>query len=311
MILFVHVGFTNLFLVFVTPPQLPDNSSSAAAAAVGEGTPPTNPRFNLPSSRMIKGLPSPSGSSNNGTPSQLGGGPSSLASSSSSDQTMSESSTSTAHDPPPPPRSLFPPGPSRPSNRTGLTRPTSGSNMLSQGLGGGGGGGIGGKGQRGSISVLLSKSNPGKAGNKPQSLPLKNDTGGKLSSHPLVSPQNSSRFRLPSSSGTPLFHQGGGRLGGNLISSRLVEKRGSASSSGSSSSSRQTSLEFPPVNSAAKSLRKRCNTEPISPYLKSEKSALRLKPRMGQSSKCNCSPLELIQLSCLFYPEFHFNRVPF
>ena len=143
-------------------------------------------------------------------------------------------------------------------------------------------GGLGiGKGQRTSISALLSKSNPGKSGSKPVNLPLKNDAGGKLSSHPLVSPQgSSSRYQLPSTSGTPLLQQGGGRLGGNLISSRLVEKRGSASSSGSSSSSRQTSVDFSSVNSvpAAKSLRKRCNTEPISPYRKEDKGAFKFKP---------------------------------
>ena len=258
--LFIHLSFYS--------PQLPEGSST------GETT-PTTPRFNLPGSRMTRGFPSPSSGA---TPSRLGGAPSSLGSSSSSDHTTSESSNSSAHEPPS--RSLFPPGPSKPpsAEKTGLARPTSGPNLFNQGLGAG-------KGQRGSISALLSKSNPGKAGSKPSSLQLKNDNGGgKLSSHPLVSPQNSSRFRLPSSSGNLLGGGAGGggagRLGGNLISSRLVEKRGSASSSGSSSSSRQASFDFPPLSSGgpAKSLRRRCNTEPLSPFRKDSKAGLKFKP---------------------------------
>ena len=165
---------------------------------------------------------------------------------------------------------LFPPGPSSRPDRTGLTRPTSGSNLFSQGP----------TGRGPNVTALLSKSNLGKAaagrgGSKPPNLKLKNDGGGKPSSHPLVSPQSNSKFRLPSTPGSPFLQPGGvggGRSGGNSISSRLL---GSASSSGgsSNSSSRQTSFEFPSSRSvsreaASKSLRKRCNTEPISPFLK-------------------------------------------
>ena len=221
---------------------------------------------------MLRGFPSPSPSATPPPTSRLGAGPSSLASSSSSsDHTTSESSTSSAHEQQIS-RPLFPPGPSSRPDRTGLTRPTSGLNLFSQGP----------TGRGPNVTALLSKSNLGKAaagggGSKPPNLKLKNDGGGKPSSHPLVSPQSNSKFRLPSTPGSPFLQlggAGGGRSGGNSISSRLLDKRGSASSSGgsSNSSSRQTSLEFPSRSvsreAAAKSLRKRCNTEPISPYLK-------------------------------------------
>ena len=235
----------------------------------GETT-PTNPRFNLPGGRMIRGFPSPASSS--ATPpsssTRSGGDPLSLASSSSSEQTMSESSTSSAYEQQIS-RPLFPPGPlsTRPlpstPDRTGLARPVSGLNLLNQSPAG--------RGQKGAkVSALLSKSNPGRGGeSKSANLQFKNEGGVRLSSHPLLSPQSNSKFRLPNTPGSPFLQAGGG----NSISSRLLEKRGSASSSGgsSTSSSRQTSLEFPSsAGSPAKNAnwRKRSNTEPISPFMK-------------------------------------------
>ena len=222
---------------------------------------------------MLRGFPSPSSSSSATPPStRFGGEPSSLASSSSSEQTVFEASTSSAYEQQIS-RPLFPPGPlsTRPSpstpDRTGLTRPASGSNLLNQGPAGRGA----------KVSALLSKSNPGRGiGSKPTNLQLRNEGGVKLSSHPLLSPQSNSKFRLPNTSGSPFLQAGGGggRSGGNLISSRLLEKRGSPNSSGgsSTSSSRQISLEFPSSvggsPAAAKNWRKRCNTEPISPFMK-------------------------------------------
>lgn len=148
----------------------------------------------------------PSPTSTN-APIRIGASPSSLASSSSSDQTVSESSISSVHEPTV--RPLFPPGPSSRSSllltdKTGLTRPASGSKLFVQG----------GRGSRKSVPTILSKSNPGKPGSKPLNLPLKNDLGGKLSTHPLVSPQSSSRFpQLGNAAGSPLFQHGGGGAG--------------------------------------------------------------------------------------------------
>ena len=238
---------------------------------------------------MLRGFPSPSSASSSATPpsTRFGGGePSSLASSSSSEQTVSETSTSSAYEQQTS-RPLFPPGPlstrSLPSttpDRPGLTRPPSGSNLLNQGPAG--------RGQKvPNVSALLSKSNPGRGGigrSKPTNLQLKNEGGAKFSSHPLLSPQsNSSKFRLPSPSGTPFLQAGvGGRSG---ISSKLhvLEKIGSPNSSGgsSTSSSRQTSLEFPsssPSSAAGvKNWRHRSNTEPISPFMKGPGSKGHLK----------------------------------
>ena len=226
---------------------------------------------------MLRGFPSSGATPPSFSSFRLGGDPSSLASSSSSEQTVSESSTSSAYEQQVS-RPLFPPGPlstrSSPStsDRTGLARPISGSNLLNQGPAG--------RGQKGAkVSALLSKSNPGRGvGSKPASLQLKNEGGAKLSSHPLLSPQSNSKFRLPNTSGTPFLQAegGGGRSG---ISSKLL---GSPNSSGgsSTSSSRQTSLEFPSsVGSspaAAKNWRKRSNTEPLSPFMKGSKGPLKI-----------------------------------
>ena len=254
----IHIVWISLILS-----QLPED---------GETT-PTNPRFNPPGSRMIRGFPSPSSSSAMppSSSTRLGGDPSSLASSSSSEQTMSESSTSSAYEQQVS-RPLFPPGPlstrSSPStpDRTGLARPSSGSNLLNQNPAG--------RGQKGAkVSALLSKSNPGRGAReiKPANLQFKNEGSARLSSHPLLSPQSNSKFRLPNTPGSSFLQAGGGRSGGNSIS-KLLEKRGSPNSSGgsSTSSSRQTSLEFPVSLGSAKNSnwRKRSNTEPISPFMK-------------------------------------------
>ena len=201
----------------------------------------------------------PPSSSSSSTRFGGGGEPSSLASSSSSEQTVSEASTSSAFEQQTA-RPLFPPS-SRPSPST-----SSGSNLLNQGPAG--------RSQKGAnVSALLSKSNPGRGmGSRPTNVQLKSEGGGmKLSSHPLLSPQSNSKFRLPNTPGSPFLQAGGGggRAGGNLVSSKLL---GSPNSSGgsSTSSSRQTSLEFSPSSpsAAAKNWRKRSNTEPISPFMK-------------------------------------------